>query len=220
MSGYLVSVNVGETKAADWAETGVTAFDKQAVATAVEITTTGIAGDGGVPVTHDISPVHTLYVVAREDLDEWGERLGATLRHGIFGEHLTLSGIEVNDARIGTQWRIGSDVVVEVTDVPSPCLDFENWMDVSGFDALQWTKRFTAAARPGAYVRVLTPGRVRVGDTVDAIGAPTETETVTELFTRLYVEPPMPAPLFGQGRRFQGPVAADPSQPRPEMPSL
>ena len=53
--------------------------------------------------------------MAREDLDDWERELGRSLTNGVFGENLTTSGLDVSGALIGERWRIGPEVVLEVT---------------------------------------------------------------------------------------------------------
>ena len=52
-----------------------------------------------------------------------------------------------------------------------------------------WIKRFTAAARPGAYLRVVAPGRLRAGDPVVVTDRPDHTVTVALTFRALTREP-------------------------------
>ena len=47
-------------------------------------------------------------------------RSGAELEHGIFGENLTVSGVDVTGAVVGERWEIGS-VVLEVAQPRIPC---------------------------------------------------------------------------------------------------
>ena len=51
-------------------------------------------------------------------------QLGDELRDGEFGENLTTSGIDVNEAEVGERWRIGT-VLLEVASVRTPCNDFK-----------------------------------------------------------------------------------------------
>jgi MOSC domain-containing protein YiiM len=45
-----------------------------------------------------------------------------------------------------------------------------------------WAKIFTAAGRPGAYLKVITPGAIRAGDPIEVINRPEHDVTVTLLF--------------------------------------
>jgi len=57
---------------------------------------------------------------AREDLDRWESELGRVLPDGSFGENLTVPGVDPNAALIGEQWRIGEELVLQVTSPASP----------------------------------------------------------------------------------------------------
>lgn len=121
-----------------------------------------------------------VYAFAREDLDAWELRLDRTLTNGFFGENLTTRGVEVNDARIGERWRLGDEVVLEVTCPRIPCSTFRGWMGEKG-----WLKTFTQVARPGAYLKVVTPGRICGGDTVEVTGRPDHDVTVSLMYRAL-----------------------------------
>jgi MOSC domain-containing protein YiiM len=121
-----------------------------------------------------------VYAYAREDLDWWTERLGRELRNGLFGENITTSGIDISAALIGETWRMGS-AVVQITAPRIPCVTFQSWMDEP-----HWVKRFAAARRPGAYLRVLTEGTVAAGDDLTVLSRPERAVTVAESMHAYY----------------------------------
>ncbi len=100
---------------------------------------------------------------------------------GQFGENLTTQGLDVNGAEIGERWRIGDEVVVEVTMFRTPCHTFKAWMARSGYDDRAWLRRFAEDSRPGAYLRVVVPGVLQAGDPV-AVVRPGTGPTVTDAF--------------------------------------
>jgi MOSC domain-containing protein YiiM len=102
-----------------------------------------------------------------EELDDWGRRLGRTLRNGTFGENLTTSGLEVSDALLGERWRVGDSVVLQVTGPRIPCGTFRAHMAEKG-----WLKSFTQVASSGAYLCVVVPGMVRAGDPLTVVHRP------------------------------------------------
>lgn len=177
----VLSVNVGQSKAADWVELGATSMDKRSTSEPVRVTTLGITTDTQTDKRHHGGPDQAVYAFAREDLDLWGERLGVELRNGQFAENLTTEGIDVNEAEIGERWRIGS-VLFEVCHVRTPCNDFKNWMGLSGIDNTQWVKKFTAECRPGPYLRVVEEGVVCAGDQIEVTHRPGHGVTVSGLF--------------------------------------
>lgn len=173
----ILSVNVGASIDAEWAgDLKRTAIDKRAIGHRAEVRVNGLAGDERADMEHHGSTDQAVYSYAREDYDWWEGELGRELRDGRFGENLTTSGLDVNGALIGEQWRVGS-AVLEVTGPRTPCVVFRNWMDEPG-----WLKRFTAAARPGAYLRVVELGELGVGDEVEVLARPEAGVSVGDWF--------------------------------------
>jgi MOSC domain-containing protein YiiM len=168
---------------------GMTGIDKRPATGPVAI---AVPGDGGSGVAGDAileSDVHggvdqAVYAYAREDLDAWQQDLGRALSNGTFGENLTTEGVDVTGAVIGERWRIGVDVELEVSSPRTPCNTFARWMDEH-----QWIKRFTARALPGAYLRVVNPGTIRAGDTVEVVHRPAHGLTIGATFRALTLEP-------------------------------
>jgi MOSC domain-containing protein YiiM len=144
----------------------------------------GLAGDRVDDVRHHGGPDQAVYAYAREDLDYWEQELGRALTPGTFGENLTTSGLDISAALIGERWRIGHDVVLEVSTPRIPCRTFQRWLGSTG-----WVKRFTAAARPGTYLRVLEPGEICAADRVEVVHRPDHDVTVAVVFLALTREP-------------------------------
>ncbi|WNG90877.1 MOSC domain-containing protein [Mycobacterium sp. ITM-2016-00318] len=119
-----------------------------------------------------------VYVYAREDLDHWETELARPLSNGMFGENVTTSGIEVTGAVIGERWRIGHDgPLLEVSAPRTPCRTFSAFLEIGN-----WIKTFTRAAKPGAYLRVITPGTVRAGDAIFIESRPDHNVTIDLVF--------------------------------------
>ena len=178
---YVASINIGQPQVASWAGIGRTSIDKVSISGPVEVHSLGIAGDQVSDLRHHGGVDQAVYAFAREDLDRWGEVLGQPIRDGQFGENLTTAGIDVNQALIGEQWRIGT-VLLEITDVRIPCNVFKNWMGESGYDKLAWVKRFTAEGRPGPYLKVLEEGTLQAGDELHVLRRPDHGVSVTTYF--------------------------------------
>jgi MOSC domain-containing protein YiiM len=188
----LLSVNVGRPRPNPWKGLAATGIDKRPVEGPVAVTAPGAKGTGAVglagdrvyDVKHHGGTDQAVYAYAREDLDHWQRELDRELPNGTFGENLTTVGVAVNDALIGERWRIGADTVLEVSCPRIPCGTFQGWLDLDG-----WMKRFTRAARPGAYLRVVTAGDIRAGDGVEIVHRPDHGVTVALTFRALMTEP-------------------------------
>jgi MOSC domain-containing protein YiiM len=178
------SVNVGRPQPRDWAAIGETAIDKQPAEGMVRVGALGLAGDQVADVRHHGGPDQAVYAFAREDLDHWAEVLGAPIVDGGFGENLTTTGYDVNEAEVGELWQVGT-ALLEVASIRIPCNDFKAWLGETGFDNTAWVKRFTAEGRPGPYVRVREEGELRAGDAVEVVHRPGHGVTVSHMFRAL-----------------------------------
>jgi MOSC domain-containing protein YiiM len=157
------------------------AIDKRPVTGPVELGPLGFVGDTVADKENHGGLEQAVYAYAREDLDWWTEQLGRELRNGMFGENLTTAGIDVSAALIGETWRVGT-VELQVTSSRIPCNTFKAWMD----EEPHWVKRFAAAGRPGAYLRVLRPGVVAAGDILRVTSRPAIAVTVAESMLAFY----------------------------------
>jgi len=118
-----------------------------------------------------------VYAYAREDYDWWEEQLGRALVPGNFGENLTTEGLDLNDARVGDRWEVGG-VLLEVSEPRLPCFKLGMRMNDPKF-----LKRFAAAVRPGAYLRILREGDLGAGDEIAVVERPDHDVTM-ELIAR------------------------------------
>ncbi|MFE9427163.1 MOSC domain-containing protein [Kitasatospora sp. NPDC006697] len=214
---HLLSVNIGRPQPNPWKQLPMTGIDKQPVAYPVAVAAPGPKGTGAVGLAGDrVGDVRNhggddqaVYACAREDLDDWEGEFGRPLPNGSFGENLTTAGLDVNGALIGERWRIGSTVVLEVSCPRIPCSTFQGRLDRAG-----WIKRFTEAARPGAYLRVIVPGEIRAGDGIEILSRPDHQVTVERTFRALTLEPgllpgllaadALPAEITDMARRRTG----------------
>ncbi|MFI2733264.1 MOSC domain-containing protein [Streptomyces sp. NPDC018711] len=183
----LLSVNVGRARAVEYtdAASGMTGIDKRPVEGPVRIEAPGAPGVGASGVAGDTvcdlrfhgGDDRAAYAFAREDMDLWERELGRELANGSFGENLTTLGLDVNGALVGERWRIGGEVVLEVTGGRIPCRTFAGFVEEKG-----WVKRFTQSeAGPGALLRVIVPGEVRAGDPITVLHRPDHDITVARL---------------------------------------
>ncbi|MFF7596231.1 MOSC domain-containing protein [Streptomyces mirabilis] len=183
----LLSLNIGRPRAVPYTDQpeGVTGIDKRPVDGPVRVAApgpkgvgaSGLAGDAVCDLRHHGGNDQAVYAVAREDLDDWGRELGRPLASGAFGENLTTQELDVSGARIGERWRVGSEVVLEVTCGRIPCRTFQGHVGEQ-----RWVKRFTQKGAPGAYLRVIEPGEIRAGDPIEVVHRPDHEVTVALAF--------------------------------------
>jgi MOSC domain-containing protein YiiM len=199
----VLSVNVGRPRPNPWKRLQSTGIDKRPVQGPVGVAVpgpkgtgaVGLAGDRVYDVKHHGGDDQAVYAYAREDLDEWQRRMTRTFANGSFGENLTTNGIDVNSALIGERWRIGS-TLLEVSCPRIPCATFAGWLAElqdaeapAGAASGGWLKRFTRAALPGTYLRVIEPGDITAGDAITMVARPDHEVTVAMSFRALTTEP-------------------------------
>jgi len=175
----LESVNVGHVVDVPWGSLRKSAIDKRPTSARVKIHTLGVDGDEIANLKYHGGVDQAVYAFAGEELDYWSSELDCTLRPGQFGENLTTRGIDVDDARIGDRWRIGS-VVLEVAGVRIPCSVFQGFLGEK-----QWVRRFSKRGRPGAYLRVVEGGELGAGDDLEVIETREHDLTVSYTFRAL-----------------------------------
>jgi MOSC domain-containing protein YiiM len=181
MSGSVLSVNVAQIRAIPrGGETVPTGIWKLPVEGRVKVRGVNVEGDEQADRSVHGGPDKAVYAYAREDTDWWEEELGRELPHGAFGENLTLRGMDVSGALIGERWRIGT-VLLEVSEPRFPC-----WKLGVRFGDPLMLKRFSAALRPGAYLRIAEEGELAAGDAVEVAHRPDHDLTI-EGFARAYL---------------------------------
>lgn len=155
----LASLNVGLAK--PFAnQTGQSAIDKKPVAGAREVGTLGLEGDEICDHHHHGGPDQAVYLYGTADYAFFEKEHGIVWRPGLFGENLTIEGLDSTQINIGDRFEIGT-VVLEATSPRIPCGTFATHMN----DKF-WVKKFYAAGRFGVYARVLQTGEVEAGQEV------------------------------------------------------
>lgn len=169
--------------APDASNFGLTAIDKRPVAGPVKVTKYGLYADLQADRKNHGGLDKALYAYSQQDAEYWQEILGYPVPAGLFGENLRIAGIDVNNALIGEQWRIGTSVLAEVTSPRTPCATFQRRLAEP-----QWVKRFTEAGRVGSYLRVLETGSIEAGDAVEIVHQPAHGVRVAQWFARPTVQ--------------------------------
>ena len=136
-----------------------------------------LAGDDQADRRVHGGPDKAVYAYAREDAAWWADELGREIPPGMFGENLTLEGIDVSGAVIGERWRAGS-VEFEVCQPRLPCSKLGlRFGDLHG-------RRFGEASRPGAYLRIVARASWPRATRSSVLSRPTHGITVALVPTR------------------------------------
>lgn len=123
----------------------------------------GLVGDAICNRRHHGGVDQAVYIEGSQSLHWWAVELGAPVEPGTFGENLVINGLDNREVAAGDRFFIG-DVVLEVTAARIPCATFSARMGDPKF-----VRRYTRAARPGIYCRVITGGFVQAGQQAEYV---------------------------------------------------
>lgn len=137
-----------------------TGIFKAPVSGPVMLDAEGLVGDSIINRKYHGGPDQAIYLEGAITLGWWEEQLGKTLAPGTFGENLVIDGLDNRDLAVGDRLQIGA-VLLEVSAPRLPCATFSAAMEDATI-----VKRYTQAARPGAYCRVLEGGWLEAGTDV------------------------------------------------------
>jgi MOSC domain-containing protein YiiM len=181
-AGSVLSVNVAEMRRIErGGELVWTGIWKHPVSGPVAVRGVNVEGDDQGDRSVHGGPDKAVYAYAREDIDWWERELGRELPDGVFGENLTLRGVDPAKALVGERWRIGS-VLLEVSEPRFPC-----WKLGVRFDDPRMLKRFAQARRTGTYLRIVEEGALEAGDRVELGSRPAHQLSIAD-FTHAYLE--------------------------------
>ncbi len=178
----VLSVNVGTVREFEYSgHPAKSAIWKSPAVGRIAARGVNLAGDDQADRKAHGGPDKAVYAYAVEDVRWWEPEVGRALAYGEFGENLTTEGIEVNTALIGERWEIGT-TVLEVSEPRIPC-----WRLGVRMKDTMFPRRFSAAVRPGAYLRIIVEGEVGAGDEIRVVERPTHDLTIREVF-RIYTQ--------------------------------
>lgn len=121
------------------------------------------------------------YLFSAEQYPYWKNRYpNLNWDYGMFGENLTISGLDETKLIIGSIYEIGN-AKVEITQPREPCYKFG-----LKFGNQQVLNQFIEHSYPGTYVRVLKEGIVKTGDNLSLIKTPKKSLTTFDFFKLLY----------------------------------
>lgn len=99
---------------------------------------------------------------------------------GMFGENLTVEGLDESIVRIGDILKIGS-ATVQISQPREPCYKLG-----IRFKDQKILKKYIEHGRSGTYVRILEEGEVQKGDTMQLLEQSSNTLTVNQFFKLMF----------------------------------
>jgi ferredoxin-NADP reductase/MOSC domain-containing protein YiiM len=179
----LLSVNVGMPKDVAWrGRTVHTGVWKTPVSGPQMVRRLNLDGDGQGDLAGHGGEQRALLAYQIESYRHWQEFLERDdLRHGAFGENLTVDGLADDEVCIGDRYRIG-EAELEVTQPRVTCFRVGMRLEEPRLPSL-----LVAHRRPGFYLRVITEGRLSAGDEIVRTRRGPHALTVAETDALLYL---------------------------------
>lgn len=164
---HLHSVNVGLPRPVEWGgRTIVTGIFKEPVAGPVALDLVNLDGDRQADLTVHGGPDKAIYAYDLAHYDVWKTQLTRTdWTPGLFGENLTTKGLLDSQVRIGDLFQVGT-AQLRAVQPRFPCYKVNVRFNDTGM-----ARRFAQVGRSGIYFRVVKPGVVEAGDSIDLIEA-------------------------------------------------
>jgi len=144
IKGKVLSVNIADKKGQKKANIGC----------GLLIEGVGLQADA-----HAGSEIRQVSLLAKESIEKIRAK-GLAVQYGDFAENLTTEGIDLPALPIGTKLKIGSDVVMEVTQIGKVCHDRCHIFKTVGDCVMP---------REGIFARVAAGGKIEIGDSIEVV---------------------------------------------------
>jgi MOSC domain-containing protein YiiM len=176
------SVNIGARKSVEWrgqiVETGIF---KYPVDSPILLGETDVSNDSVVDRKHHGGIDKAVYAYSLNHYPFWKERFPhLDWNHGMFGENLTVDGLDECKMLVGSTYQVG-EAVVQVCQPRQPCMKLG-----VRFGTQNILKSFVNEPYPGVYFRVLKTGDVKVDDEFQLINEEMDSPSIAEVYGLMY----------------------------------
>ncbi|NQU54931.1 MAG: MOSC domain-containing protein [Bacteroidetes bacterium] len=177
----IISTNIGAAKTVLWhGEEVSTGIFKYPVNQPIYLGTEDVDDDNVIDRKYHGGVDKACYLYSADHYEYW-QKIYPELEMpwGMFGENLTVEGLNEAKINIGDIFRIG-EAVVQATEPRQPCFKLDIRFETRGL-----VKQFIDAEFPGVYVRVLEKGNVKPSDSMERIERK-DSLSIQKVFQLLY----------------------------------
>lgn len=188
---HVISTNIAIPKMVQWnGQEVITGIYKYPVAEPIQLGTETVVGDTIADRTVHGGIFKACYLFSSKHYPYWKEIYpGLDWDWGMFGENLTLEGLDESKLRIGSIYRLGT-ALVQISQPREPCYKLG-----IKFGTQEILKQFIDHGFPGTYVKVLEMGNVKVGDEMKLVEESKNPLTVQQFYQLLFSPAKDPALL-------------------------
>jgi len=181
----VLSTNIADPVIIEWrGESVKTGIYKYPVSTSIYLGAEDVENDHVIDRRYHGGTEKACYLYSADHYPYWQIKYpDLEWRSGMFGENLTVIGLDELLIRIGDSYRIG-DAIVQVSQPRQPCFKLG-----IRFNDQAIVDDFWEAPYPGVYVRVIQPGAVKNGDELILIEQNPDSISIAEIFSLFSATP-------------------------------
>lgn len=178
----VISTNIGEATTFLWnGKKEQTGIFKYPVNTPILLEKHDVAMDTIIDRKHHGGEHKACYLFSADHYPYWQKKHpDLEWDWGMFGENLTIEGLDESELRIGNTYKLGSSLV-QISQPREPCYKLG-----IRFGTQEILRQFIDYGFPGTYVRVLEIGEVKIGDTLELIQESRNSLTVQQFYQLLF----------------------------------
>lgn len=181
---HIISTNIGEPTTFLWnGKEEKTGIFKYPVSEALFLGKTDVEKDTVIDRKHHAGINKACFIFSADEYPFWKKEYpNLDWDWGMFGENLTVEGLDESIVRIGDIYKIG-EAVVQVSQPREPCYKLG-----IRFKDQKILKKYIEHGRPGTYVRILQEGEVKKGDAMQLTQRSKNSLTVSQFFHLLFAK--------------------------------
>jgi MOSC domain-containing protein YiiM len=155
-----------------------TGIYKTHIAEGIILGLTDVVGDAVIDRKHHGGINKACYIYSADHYPFWQSKFpDLHWTHGMFGENLTVEGLDESKINIGDTFEVGT-AIIQVSEPRRPC-------SILGirFGTQAIVKEFYHTPYPGIYVRILKEGLVKKGDTLKLIKQDANSISIASIYS-------------------------------------
>ncbi|NRA11212.1 MAG: MOSC domain-containing protein [Crocinitomicaceae bacterium] len=178
----VVSTNIGNSRTVVWNKEEITTgIFKNPVDEPIYLGLEGVTDDSVIDRLNHGGIDKACYIFASDNYPDWQARHPyLEWSYGMFGENITIKGLDEKEMRIGDVYQLG-DAKVQVSEPRQPCFKLN-----IRFNSKEAVKQFVSYQKSGCYLRILEPGMVENGDEMTLLKSNPKSLTVFETFKLIF----------------------------------
>ncbi|ADV49696.1 MOSC domain containing protein [Cellulophaga algicola DSM 14237] len=180
----VISTNLGKSTTILWnGKEEQTGIYKYPTSEAIQLLNEDVANDTVIDRKHHGGVNKACYLYSADQYPYW-KNLYPNLGWdwGMFGENLTIEGLDESELRIGATYKLGT-ALVQITQPREPCYKLG-----IRFNDSKIIKQFVTHNYPGTYVKVLETGTVTTGDDMILISQSKNSLTINQYYQFLFAK--------------------------------